>query len=680
MPRYADYGPGDEQPEILGDKGFAGVVTARSPQQLPPGIAAWAVNKDFRRESADTRKGFLTVAWAAGFGVDFPIDFPFDWSLKGFRAPRGIATFSDPYSQEGLLVATQTASYRLRQYQEPARIELPSGTRLETPVRLVPCFDRVLMFGGALFTPLEWNPQDQFELGAWAWQSITQTASRVDDPDNTYGDGTRQIPNGLDATLFNSRLYVITGRDEVAVSDVLDYTRYQPMRSAWRIQAGSDDQLMKVLPWLSNASTLVAFKDQSIFMLSNIYGALEEVRSDVLTGAYGLIARDAWVAAGKDIWFLSDGAIRSVQATIDNALQAEQVPMSAPIREIMERVNWAAAKTPTGAVSGGAVAGYTEEKAYWAVPIDGSTRNNALIVFDWVRGQWAGVWTADFLDVIGFAATDYNGRRQLFALNGSEASPGKAAGALLAIGHGYRDEIFEQAYEISDELLTRGYAAQEVGELKGNQVKMLHRTWRPSYSVAALTDGVNEELSLVAGRTKNRLKYYTWGKVNWDPTNVNDDHGLPYREDYAVWMDPGSEWEGVTFGPIYDGALIIDYWGAGRLYYVYDLVHDDAWQVWVCLVEHWTSGSGDATFEDEREEHPTYWQAIDWPVDTDAEALDLGENGVNPNLHQHHEENFRMSRRGQYVQLRFRNTQGRQCIAAVTFEERAGKRGPLTKA
>jgi hypothetical protein len=75
MSRYRTYGAKDEAPAPEGDLQFVGVDERRDPRTLPAGLAARAINKDFRKGVAETRGGFQTVAWGADKGVDFPIDF-----------------------------------------------------------------------------------------------------------------------------------------------------------------------------------------------------------------------------------------------------------------------------------------------------------------------------------------------------------------------------------------------------------------------------------------------------------------------------------------------------------------------------------------------------------------------------------------------------------------------------
>ena len=106
------------------------------------------------------------------------------------------------------------------------------------------------------------------------------------------------IPNASDATVFNNRLFVPVNRDEIVVSDILDYTRYSEATSRFRINSGTDDKIVRIYPW--NQTTLIVFKDQSIYLLSNVFGDLRDLRADVLTREVGLVSRDGVIGVGKD--------------------------------------------------------------------------------------------------------------------------------------------------------------------------------------------------------------------------------------------------------------------------------------------------------------------------------------------------------------------------------------------
>ena len=469
--------------------------------------------------------GVPSLGLDSGGDRDGGVDFD---QAGGFGTVFGVGEFSDPYGNEAVLLAVRGGVYRIQGNVEPAFLRLPDAEQITGPVRFVQAFDRVLMLRGADHEPLVWNPRAEFTRGYEAWEFISVSDGRVDDPDNDYGDGTRQIPNVDDGLAFNNRVYLIAERDEIVVSDVLDYTRYNETFQRWRINSGTDDRIVRIMPW--NNTTLVVFKDQSIYLLGNVVGDLSEVRADVLTHEFGLLGRDLAAEVGRDIWFFSTGGLFSVNMALDNRLQANADPISGPILPIMRRIHWPS-------ISGGQMI-YHDNRLLVAVPIDGATWNNALLVFDFVAGQWAGVWTADFLDVFRFVRTNRMGRRVVWGVNGNRGDY-QASGAMFEVGVGWEDDLYGTRTPIESRLVTRGYSHTVLDPKRFMQARVDVSTWAPEYQVRLLTEGVSESLNADVWTTLDRTKWMQWGRRAWDPTNVNDDHMAAYREDYSVFLTDG---------------------------------------------------------------------------------------------------------------------------------------------
>jgi len=764
--RYRSYGQKDDQAVLEGDLQLSGVDERRSPESLPAGLVARAINKDFRQGVAETRRGLTTVRWAGEPAVDFPIDFLQDheflalfssdpacyadlnfrvyggttlqlrsaapsgwhaiavdtnagvvslwldtnpmsdanWSyaaynqananfrllddttlqlrnlttglwhsiyvidvagvgvlavdqagmtdnqahaaalypsfmvrndetlqlrnvstnnwhtifveyvggiplvaidtygmeaegfdfdkVTGFGKVYGTCEFSDPYGQEGILIAVETGVVRIMPNTEPTYIRLPNDEPIEEDVCMIQCFDRVLMFRGPDKSVLVWNPANEMSAITQDFEELVQTAApNTTDPAHTsaiYADGTQDIPQASEATFLNNRVYVISGRDEIVVSDILDYTRYGVATGQFKINEGSDDELVRLFP--SNRSTLIAFKTQSIHALTNLTGNLAEVTNEVLTMSFGCIARNSIVTDGKDIFFFSEGGIRAIGQILDNQLQLKTEPLSGPIQPIIDRINWSQA----GLIAGG----YIDNKLYWAIPIDGAQYNNAMIVFDGINGTWSGYWTNEsMMDVHTFVRTNSAGRRRLFAVNRDNLADRKANGAVYIVGRGFTDYLYDEEFQIEDEVITRGYATQTIDRKRSMHLYVHQATWDPTFSIDAILDGVGETKNLADEETRSRTRYYVHGRADYDEENPNDDHALPYREDYSVHLDQ-------------------------------------------------------------------------------YEEIDLGDNGVNPQLMQRRMEPYRIDRRGTYCQLRIRNTQGRYNLHGIAIESSAGDRAP----
>lgn len=539
----------DDGPRKDMDIGFQGVISRGDPRLMPAGSVRYARNLSFMLGSAATRGGLQTVPWAEEAGVNFPFDFVsgpdaqvtvefplsfpatftdneavMSFSVRcGFGPVLGSGVFDDPNGQEALLLAVPRGVYLIRANATPEFLRLPLGLTLDGPVRFVQTFQKVIMFRGTEHEPLEWNPLQSFEDGYEPWLPIGQTDVRNQEADNTFGDGTDQIPNALDAVAFNNRLFVIAGRDEIVVSDILDYTRFSRVRGRWTINAGTSSPLTKLYPF--NQTTLLAFKSKSVYIIGNVFGTLASVQVDVLTTEFGCIAPESVLAVGRDVFFLSEAGYFSVTQALDNKLQANAEPLSAPMEEVFNRINWDAARR--------AVAAYHDNRVFLAVPLDGSRFNNAILTMNLLTRAWEGVWTADFLNVQNFIRLNRAGSRRLFIVNGGEQGADEA-GALLLVDSGVEDNLYGAVHQIDCELRSRGYMTDTLGQKDFMRVIFDLETWNPRFSLWVQGDGVNEERLVAQDRERDRRKYMVHGRGLHDVSNVNGDHGAPWREDYSV--------------------------------------------------------------------------------------------------------------------------------------------------
>jgi len=92
---------------------------------------------------------------------------------------------------------------------------------------------------------------------------------------------------------------------------------------------------------------------------------------------------------------------------------------------------------------------------------------------------------------------------------------------------------------VSMSVTTRAYAMQDPDGKRYAQVGLRMATWRPSYTVTGITDGVNETSSIASAQTRSNTTYSTDGTAAWDSSNVNNDHGNPWREDYSLTLGTG---------------------------------------------------------------------------------------------------------------------------------------------
>lgn len=92
---------------------------------------------------------------------------------------------------------------------------------------------------------------------------------------------------------------------------------------------------------------------------------------------------------------------------------------------------------------------------------------------------------------------------------------------------------------IATSVTTRGYAMQDAAGKRFKEATLVVQTWQPNFTVTGTTDGVNEDTTVADAQTRSRTTYSTAGTAAWVATNVNNDHGNPWRQDYSVTLGTG---------------------------------------------------------------------------------------------------------------------------------------------
>lgn len=507
MSRYRLYGQGDERPSVLGDTQFTGVNEKLSRELLPPGTAARAINKRMRKGAAETRLGTITPAGP---------------NVIDFTAVRGSGVYSNPNGLESLMIATPNMVWRISDGSTPRAVTLPEGTTLASASEFVQAFDKLLLFRGIKDAPLEWNG---LAAGFTALPAPTDSTKT-------------RIANADTAEVFKNRVLVPANRDDVQVSDILNYTQFDPILENWRINQGSADKLVRIYPY-GNAG-VVMFKETSILLLA---GFLNPDRPDLaslepLNDTIGLAARRSVVQAGADALFLSHTGIYRINQVLQDRTQTAPVPVSYPITPVIDRINWRAKESIVSAVLG--------EYAYWAVPLDGATTPNAMLVYNFATDNWEtsyDQWSGP-LSISNLHVALYNGERRLYALD-------YAARKIHVLYEGQTDLLEIGEYQIADLLETRGYTDNtgDPGLLNFRRARVAIATWNPSLNITALTDGVAEEEALTPGPvTRDPAKYFTFAADDYDPSNAGANADAPRRQDYTRVLDAQGFYfdEGVT--------------------------------------------------------------------------------------------------------------------------------------
>lgn len=514
MSRYRNYASNDDEARIFGDSRFLGVNEKLSRELLTPGIAAKAINKRMRDGAAATRNGTIMPVWH---------------NLPDYAEILGSGIYSNPNGAEVILLATTNGLYQLVDNgAAPGLIGIPTTESLTTPVEFVQAFDKVVMFRGLDHAPLQWDGIST-SVGFKALATPTDTTKDT-------------IANADTGEVFKSRLLVPSGRDDVLVSDILNYTQYDPILENWRINQGRADRLVRIYPY-GNAG-VVMFKETSILLLSNFTDAAhpEDATLNPINDSLGLAARKSVVQAGADALFLSHSGIFRIHQVLQDRTETAPIPVSDRIQPVIERINWRFA--------GGIVSAVLGELAFWAVPLDRSEVNNAMLVYNLATENWETSYDeyAGAISINALHVTLHQGVRRLFAID-------YTARAIYVMHEGETDLLASGEHQISDLLETRGYGAEGSDDLLNvRRAKVSIATWNPEVEITAITDGAFEELVVTPEErvTRDPLKYFVFGQSDYDPTNDNDDHSAPRREDYSVTVEDDPGWDPNDTGIAFD--------------------------------------------------------------------------------------------------------------------------------
>jgi len=494
----------------------------------------------------------VTAYNASGPSVTVNTDY---WTDKGslvfkYGSVFGAGVFRTPNGSEWLIVATTTGVFITHENNSSDELKVDGKSYASTAdsthynklisgthdqVTFVQCFNKLIMFRGEDDEPLELD--EDFSAGFTVVGKLTSE----DLDENPEGTGLESIPNAETGVYFGNRLIVPHSRDQVAVSDYLNYTAYSPTRSSLRINSGSSDVLKAVFKFDPN--TLLVFKSGSIYAVRNLYGDLASSFLDLVTDQYGLKAAKSLAAAGKDLIFLSDQrGVVSLQQTESGQTQGVDIPLSEPINNIIENINWPYAHKAVGI--------YNDNKYYLAVPLkglngDNPTENNAVLVYDFINGAWAGV---DHGDSIGkltgstwtgireWILKDYRGSKRLFFIT-SDGTLGLYDDPMFG---GYMDDVINSTTNkvddktITTELVTRGYSGSLPDMKRFQAISVGMETWNPNFSISVIVDGVEENITLATNKKFSRTKYQTFADADYDPTNTNNDFHKANRQDYSL--------------------------------------------------------------------------------------------------------------------------------------------------
>ena len=196
--------------------------------------------------------------------------------------------------------------------------------------------------------------------------------------------------------------------DEVLFSDILDADTYDRVYGTFRFNAGSADYLVGLHSFSDDQ--LVVFNRNSIHTVRNSLDLGSSI-SQLITSEVGCVARNSIQQVGNSMLFLSDNGVYGMNFIDLYNLRGQDLPLSSSIEGIMQRINREYVHNATSV--------YFDNRYYLAIPIDGSSVNNALVIYNFINKQWESIDSIDSPDwdfthlVVGGADT----QRGVYCIN-----------------------------------------------------------------------------------------------------------------------------------------------------------------------------------------------------------------------------------------------------------------------
>ena len=387
---------------VDGDQGFIGLNSRDNPVNLGKNFVSQAQNFRMDRGVATVRRGTECLT---PFGL-----------LTG-KTVFGSCTYTDSSGTEFIVLVCGDGLYTFN-----TDAETPSSYKTFPAGQTITSADEVDVY------------QAQGSGYVYVCRGFGKTTLRWDGSSGVLavpGVGTHHnYPNSRHAIYYGNRHIVQTDGNTFQVSHYLRDNTWTSL-DMFSINDGGNDRLIAITPWTLNE--FVVFMRNSIFYANvgvgsyNAGDAAHEPDSYVksLATDIGCIAHKSVVQAGGGVIFLSDNGVyianpagAGAGGTNGNTPEGMRLltltePLSSPISDVIQRINYNHVSKAVGA--------YFENRYYLAVPLDNSTVNNAIIVYNFINKAWESVdsYQAGF-DIKNFHVAKNGNRRRLFAIDQNE--------------------------------------------------------------------------------------------------------------------------------------------------------------------------------------------------------------------------------------------------------------------
>ena len=200
-----------------------------------------------------------------------------------------------------------------------------------------------------------------------------------------------ELPAADFAVYYRNRMCVPSNFDEVHYSDVLsDYSF--AATNQFKFNVGTSDSIVSMLPVMDDG--MLVLKRHSIMLQTGI-GNLGNTAITEVTRQMGCVSRKSAISVGGAVFFLSDSGVYAIDfgirgqdrvGTPVTALRISDNPISRPIHDVIETIDWSVAVKESSAT-------FFNNRYWLAVPIQGTgtARASKILVYNVNLKSWESV-------------------------------------------------------------------------------------------------------------------------------------------------------------------------------------------------------------------------------------------------------------------------------------------------
>jgi len=491
--------------------------------------------------------------------------FPFDFVEGIWDSIQGCEVVRLPQDEEEVMLIVQGGIVYKNSTGYVEVIPTSATIGSSEVINFTQAYDQIIMWRGESLAPLVWDGGDEGFVAV---------------PDATVSSN---IPNSVDGTYVMARVWAYRDRSEVNASDILDFTEWDRVYSTFSIEPGDGDEIVSLWPF--HDDKILVFKKQRIFGLAGLTEATLStgISSTIVDTQRGAVSSDAIVNFGEHVAFVGAGAIYDMVRNEQNRMQGIDLPLSWPIPYLMSKINWgnADAVADISAIS-------HDNYLLFAVPLDSSETNNAILAYDLLgnggQGAWCGIWQSGqtrvkkwlklggelyflgydsvirkmFVDVPHDSDPDdvfddtpnYDATRQYYigdivyqALLGADTlyKATRDTKGNDPTDTDYWEVVADpiHAYDIETEVITRYFRFQDPTSKKNFRTEVLYKHQDPKISLFIRSEDYETEETLFTDVEQDQTEYDTINTPDWDDTNTDLDFRNPNRKDYTVYIPSG---------------------------------------------------------------------------------------------------------------------------------------------